>query len=213
MPLPPSLKRRALEREILTFAAGDWQLEVIVDAIAASLKPSADPEPDVDDADPDLARALAALLEVNRVVLAAELIGLAFVACQGAIRRTYALVKAVRETSGTTEPPLPGLTKLLEQQLTAWGMELPIWHVGNYFKHRDEWPSDRTKLKKTEKPTWDAVCELGVDSASKTPMLDCLTAICGPGEPHDLVSQLHGHVSAWRHACANVCRSWLRSDV
>ncbi len=210
MPLPPSFERYKQARAVLTIAAGDTQLQLVLDAIAASLLPSIEVAPEPDDAYPELTQAFAKILESNRKSLAEDQIGLSFVACQGAIRRTYAQMKAFDEAYGGTKQPMQTLPFLLENEVEGWPTaQAAIWHAGNYFKHRDDWPADRTKLTKREKPTWEAVKKLGVGSGSKTPMLECLIAVCGAGELHDLVPMLGAHIGAWRHLCANVCRSNL----
>lgn len=147
-----------------------------------------------------------------------SLIGVAYVVCQTQMSNVIAAASALRphldqeskKFGAFSEKPysIIALGHTSCQPGCRTKVEL-VWALGNYFKHRDEWPYDwdtlpRDKLSKQSRPTVEMLKEVGLGARNSHILRGGLEKLNDGASPNNLLVLVE-IVDAWSAYVLDVC--------
>jgi hypothetical protein len=152
-----------------------------------------------EDRDPD------AVLEI-----ADQVVGLAFVAVQNYMSEVPLIVRESAESNRSIKRiDMIDLTRLCGERVpntSLRDMEI-VWHLGNYWKHADEWESPwKTQAAKNERSrkTIEALQEMAIEESTETPLLKGLElAVETPWQ--FAIHRLLDRAATWRERALEAC--------
>lgn len=200
---------------LLRFAAEDSTYRSVLQAIAEALR---DADARIDEALRSADQEWQEVVVDEECALDEHLLGAAFVICQAQITAVVSRAQNTRKhvlsrggtfsAFGESKEAVRDLGARLPPPATATRVEM-LWALANYFKHREEWPRDWSKINKPDtKKTVDVIKQAGL-SWQSSGNLRAASEYLGNSGDYAKVQSFADIVDAWANVVVEAVKAEL----